>query len=320
MKKLNLFFLTFLVLTSYCSVNAQSTYNFNVLNYNGLLINPAYAGSVGTTSFQAAYSGLVGAIGSALAPQYYDFTLHAPLAANPQIGVGGIIEVYKFGALTELELRPSFSIAKPVGELGELRIGGQLNISYFTFNDGNNGFLPQNVLATGVGLGIFYHQEHFFAGLSAPAVVQFATTPDDTPELLGERPILFHTGYWAQATQFIKIKIAALAGYTQFYQFPLPANGTFRNQTEGGLNINAIFSDRYWFGVGFGRVKNDDANPLATYNYLNVSAVYTFNIARLGYSYQTLLGRQATSATTRHTILLEFDLKDEGREKVIRYF
>ena len=319
MKKLRLFIpILFLGLATVGAIS-QSRYNFNLLNYNNLLINPAYAGSVGTLSFQATYTGIVGTQGIGGTPQLYDFTLHAPLANNPQIGLGGIIEVYKLGALTQLELRPSFSIAKPVGETGQLRIGGQINAAYFTFNDGNNGFLPQNVLTAGIGLGFFYHQESFFVGLSAPAVVQLATTPDDNPELLGERPILVSTAYWTQISQFIKIKLAALVGITQFYQFPIAASFDYPTQTEWGLNLNGIFSDKYWFGVSLGRVNNDDGIS-GNYNYINFSAVYSFNIARVGYAYQQLLGRQATSATTRHSILLEFDLKNEGRERVIRYF
>lgn len=299
---------------------SQSTYNFNQLNYNALVINPAYAGQVDALSAQISYTGLVSGSSLIGAPQLYNVSVHNKLA-NPDWGLGGIVEIDKFRDRASVAIQPALSRYFAIGETGRLAIGLQGRLQFIDFDLALNPQVPDDIFLVNAGLGLFYTNRHFFLGLSAPIVAQANTsTREFGSSQIGEKPIYIHTGYWFQLTPLIKIKAVVLGNRTSFFEFPISSNQALITKTEWGLNLNTIFSDRYWFGIGYGQVQNDDASDFADYNYINFSAVYSFNIARLSYAYQQLLGNQNLSTNTKHTILLEFDIKDGGREKIVRYF
>lgn len=305
------------------ALNAQTKYNFSQLNFNALPINPAYAGNTGATSFQASYIGVIGGAGTGL-PRLFNFTLHSPTQKNTDLGIGGAFEVYRLGTLTNLRLKPSIAYQFDLGENQRLAIGGQIGMEYYDFgNSNNNPFVdvPQDLFTIGGGLGVFYYHNRFFAGLSAPILAQAEINQvnENYPSIVGEHPIYLHTGYWFDFLPLVKIKTAALVNRTTFFEFPVSIERELDTKTEFAAKVDAIFDDRYWFGIGYGRVNNDEGT--ADYNYLNFSAVYTFNLARVSYTYQQILSSQFNLASnTRNVILLEFDLIDGGEERVIRYY
>lgn len=317
------YFLTIVLISLTCCLYAQSKYNFSQINYNTLLINPAYAGNTGATSFQASYRGIIGGAGTG-APRRFDFTLHAPLSSNDKIGIGGVFDIYRISTITNLSLQPSFAYQIELSDNQRLAIGGQFRFSYFDFgrNNTQTGFdLPRDLLTGSFGLGVYYYKDNFFAGLSATNIGQFELNQADEnyPSILGEHPIYLHSGFWFQALDLMKIKVAGLVNRTTFFEYPTQAQRSLDTKFEVAGNINAIFDDRYWFGMSYGRVNNDEGT--ADYTYINFSAVYTFNLARASYTYQQLLNDQFnTAANTTHVILLEFDIINGGEDRVIRYY
>ncbi|MFK7935945.1 MAG: type IX secretion system membrane protein PorP/SprF [Saprospiraceae bacterium] len=315
---LALFFLPF-------TLRSQTTYNFSQINYNSLLINPAYTGNTGATSFQASYRGIIGAAGTGL-PRRFNFTLHAPFKNNDRVGWGGMMEVYRIGQRTDLSLQPSFAYQIDLGDNQRLAIGAQTRFTYYGFDNNfqviGGGDDPQDVFGSTIGVGVFYYKDRFFAGLGATNVAQLTFNEVDAsnPAFLGENPIYLHGGFWFQPLELMKVKLAGLVNRTSFYIYPNPpGNIDLPTKLDIAANINAIFSDQYWFGFSLGRVTNDQA--MSDYNYFNLSAVYTFNLARASYTYQAILDNQfSTALNTTHVIMLEFDIINGGEEKVIRYY
>ena len=191
---------------SYAQQDAQYTqYMFNTMT-----VNPAYAGSRGQLSMAALYrSQWVGLEG---APKTFTLNLHSPIRdsrvgygisiVNDNIGDGVVQETYIDGVI-------SYTI--DVSAFGKLSFGLQfggslLSLDFTQLRNFDNEPIPQdnieNQFNPNFGLGIYYHTDKFYAGLSAPALLEseyFDNSQQDANDvqfLSTERiNIYFITGY-----------------------------------------------------------------------------------------------------------------------------
>ncbi len=192
--------------TSYAQQDAQYTqYMFNTMT-----VNPAYAGSRGQLSMAALYrSQWVGLDG---APKTFTLNLHSPIR-NSRIGYGISIvnDNIGDGVVQETYLDGVISYTIDVSAFGKLsfglKVGGNLlNLDFTELRNFDNEPIPQdnieNRFSPNFGLGIYYHTDKFYAGLSAPNLLEseyFDNSQQDANEvqfLSTERVnVYFITGY-----------------------------------------------------------------------------------------------------------------------------
>lgn len=303
-------------------LTAQIGYNFSQINYNTLLINPGYTGNTAATSFQTSYRGIVGGAGIDL-PRTVNFSLHAPFRNNERLGWGGMMEVYRVSGVLNFGLQPSFAYQIELSENERLALGTSVRMNYYTYVLDPNIVVDdqRNVLTAQLGLGAFYYKGRFFAGLGTTNLAHrvLSRVATNNAPILEAQPLYLHSGLWWEALKLMKLKTAILLNRSNYVALPDRNAAALPTKWDITATINAIFSDQYWFGGSLGRVYNDAV--LGTVNYFNLSAVYTFNLARVSYTYQAILDNRSNIAlNTTHVILLEFDIVDGGNEKVTRYY
>lgn len=225
-KKYTLLVLAFLSLMYYKG-NAQQDAQYTQYMYNTISVNPAYAGSRGVMSIMGLHrSQWVGLPG---APRTQTLTLNTPLGENNKVGLGISIVNDEIGPTDETYFSVDFSYTIPTSEEGKLsfglKAGGHLlnidlqSLSQFNENDAlfetnvDNKFSPQ------VGIGVYYHTDRWYMGLSAPNLLETdhfsesSTSSDsDAISFLAEERINYYLigGYVFNISDNLKFKPAVL--------------------------------------------------------------------------------------------------------------
>lgn len=275
-----LFTVVFVVGSVYTGLYAQQDAQYTQYMYNTMSVNPAYAGSRGQLSIAALYrSQWVGLDG---APKTQTLNLHSPIRnsklgygisiVNDNIGDGVVQETY-FDAVVSYTLdvsqegKLSFGL-KAGGSLLNLDFQGLRNFDNEPIqgNDIDNNFSPN------IGLGLYYHTNVFYAGLSAPNLLEsdyFDNSQRDSNsvQFLSTERINFYliTGYVIDLSYNTKFKPALLTKVVSGapLQVDLSASFLFNEKFSLGAAyrwdaaVSALFgfqlSDQLMIGLAYDR-------------------------------------------------------------------
>ncbi|MCE1199538.1 MAG: type IX secretion system membrane protein PorP/SprF [Marinilabiliales bacterium] len=275
---------------------------------NLLTIQPAYAGISGVLSVSAlSRAQWVGWEG---APNSNTFTAHLPVRSF-NVGLGLSIVNDKWGPILQngiyadyayrLQLRPRTYLA-----LG-IKAGVNTYHARFTdlqLSDPLDPSFAQNVdfrLLPNVGVGVLWHSDIFFLGVSMPKLFKNSIVDDSDKKVY--REILHFYG---------------MGGYVFFLSDYLKFKPTFlyrwSEQTPSYVDFagNLLFYDKVWFGVTY-RLQN------------SYGLSFQFNVnsqLRFGYSLDltTFHDRMVNSGTHEFTITYEFVNGHRNRRYAARYF
>ncbi|WP_109300563.1 type IX secretion system membrane protein PorP/SprF [Aquimarina sp. AU474] len=160
--------------------HAQQDAQYTQYMYNTITVNPAYAGSRGVMSIMGLHrSQWVGLDG---APRTQTLTLNTPLGTSERLGLGLSIVNDEIGPTDETYLDIDFSYTIPTSEYGKLsfglKAGGHLlNVDFqrLTQFNSNDALFENNIdnkFSPNVGVGVYYHTNRFYVGLSAPNLLE----------------------------------------------------------------------------------------------------------------------------------------------------
>jgi type IX secretion system PorP/SprF family membrane protein len=165
-------------------VNAQQDPQFTQYFDNFLHVNPAYAGSSGMLSATAIHrEQWVGFDG---APRSTTMSLHTPLNYR-SVGLGLTAVNDMIGPIHQTAVYADFSYTLKLGKTARLALGLKGGVNMLNFNtskwndvqEDDPAFANvQNQITPNVGFGVYYHDEHFFLGLSSPRLME--STAGDT--------------------------------------------------------------------------------------------------------------------------------------------
>ena len=243
-----------LVLLYMGEINAQQDAQYTQYMFNTISINPAYAGSRGQLSAAALYrSQWVGLDG---APTSQTFNLHSPIR-NSKLGYGISVlnDEIGDGAVQETYFDAALSYTIDVSREGKLSFGlkAGLNVLNLDFNRLRNFDAEpvsveniENRISPNVGLGFYYHTNKFYAGLSAPNLVETehfdnSQTDANAIQFLSKERINFYliTGYVFDLNGNLKFKPALLTKVV----------GGAPLQVD--LSANFMFNDKFTFGAAY---------------------------------------------------------------------
>ena len=247
-------FLAVLSLQSH-DMTAQQDAQYTQYMYNTLSINPAYAGSRGGVSILGLHrSQWVGLDG---APRTQTFSIHSPVGESKRVGLGLNIVNDEIFITNETYVDGHFSYTIPTGDTGKLAFGLKggvqlLDVNYSEASAFNGGdpLLSQNIdnrFAPQVGLGVFYHTDKFYAGLSAPNLLETEhfddsqNTNDANATLLARERVNYYltSGYVFDITPDFKLKPAGLAKWVS--GAPLQVD----------ITANALLYDKLTLGLAY---------------------------------------------------------------------
>lgn len=274
--------------------------------FNGLALNPAYAGSHGELSLTALtreqWSGLEGA------PSTQTFAIHSPIK-NKKISLGMVLLRDQIGVSKEHSVYGSYAYRIAM-EKGTLSMGLQVGFTSYRedlndllllhrpaadFQDQKSSFLPN------FGAGLFYSSERFYAGFSVPRMLQNSIDQDNPVSVAKELRHYFLTGgYLFYLSKDLKLKPNFLLKVVTGAPIQLD------------LNANLLIKDLIW--VGLSHRIGADWNAI-----LELQMTRKF---RLGYAYDFASTTDLSAVQSgSHEFMLNYVfVKPEQRMKSPRFF
>ncbi len=253
MRKINILYACLLVFMTTLESKSQSLPLYSQYMYNMVNINPAYAGNRGVPSlsviWREQWAGMPGS------PTTKSFTYDLP-TNDKKMGFGVQLfddQYVKYIKRTGLNLY--YNLKVKVSENGVLSMGvkGGLyndtkntnnaylgatnqNLSDVTFANNFNKIIPL------VGAGLYYNDDNFYAGFSAPDVLIFSKlkeyNSDKTLFQVNEIHYFFTTGYSIDLNEDFKLKPSILLKATSGapLQFDINTNVWLKNMIGAGLS------------------------------------------------------------------------------------
>lgn len=287
---------------------AQQDPQYSQYMFNGLLLNPAYAGSRDLVSITALgryqWAGIQGS------PRTASFSIHGP-SLNEKSGFGLSLYHDQLGITRQMALNLSYAYRMQVGP-GTLALGLQGGLmnhlnkwSEAVTVDNDNGLPLQNQsgILPMVGTGIYFNTQRFYAGASIPNFIKNRYKNPNTASAdfasRQQRHFFGTIGAVFPITQDVDFKPSLVVKYTE--NAPI----------EFDFNASILIREVLWLGASY---RTGDAMVFI--------AQFVFkNQYRLGYAYDYTLTKLGNYNKGSHEVMLGVDLGwNKSRIKTPRYF
>lgn len=289
---------------------AQQDAQYNLYQYNQMVINPAYAGARDAIAFVAdvrkQWLGFKGA------PTTMAFSVHSPIANN-KVGIGLNASNDKIGAKSITSVYGNFSYILKLNNKTKLAFGARAGYNSYKFDfsevkykDSEEAAYADLSTATrgalDVDAGLYLRTNTFYVGVSATHLnrakiyeksFQVSDTTGDYSLSYIMKPHLFFT----IGKSFVVKE--------NFLISPSVMAKTVQGRTTADLNLNFFVAKRLWLGAfvrqGFG--------------FGGLFQVYVTNQFRVGYSYDVGTGARKGLGSS-HEIMIGYDIK-KNKSKMI---
>ena len=289
------------------SVTAQHSTLMSQYMFNGLVVNPAYAGAKNNLAVNISYrnqwTGFEGAPTTQIA------SIHAPIDRNP-ISVGGMISREEVGVSTDIALRGLVSYKLKMDD-GRLRFGigaGFANTnsrwSEFQIDEVNDTLFQSDVAGLVRPLfsaGAYFEAKKWYAGYSMPSIMRYEYVGQDEVRSIFSMARIEHiltAGYAYKYSRSIVIKPSFLVRTN-------PSSGA-----QADINCNVIFSNKLWTGASY---RHNEA----------IIAMMEYQVHhqfRIGYAYDYSLGPIGSYSAGSHELMLLWVFRKQSFARNPRYF
>ena len=280
--------LLLLTIVAGLSLNAQQQAMFTQYMFNGLAINPAYAGS--HESISATALARVQWVGIEGAPRTQTFSVHSPIPGK-NIGLGAFFAHDELGVTEQNTLYLSYAYRMKMSK-GTLALGIQgglrsssINYSDLGVNDPN---LQSNISESSpnFGAGLFYSTERFYAGASVPVLMNNEIGSGDNSDVQSQqiRHFFLTAGYVFDLSPVLKLKPSTLI------------KSVSGAPIEMDINANLIINDLVWFGLSY---RSGDSIDLLFDLQINPQL-------RFGYAYDYTLSDLGQVNTGTHEFMINY--------------
>ncbi len=265
-------------------VSGQQSAIYTQYLFNGLAINPAYAGhdDVLSLTFLSRFQ----SIGIDGAPNTQTFSGHTPIKKD-KIGLGLQLYHETIGITKQSGAYFSYSYRLKYNDytfsLG-LQAGANFYNSDYTsllINDPNDPVFNSDLktVTANFGSGIYVNSDRMFAGLSMPQMLQ-----SNDPDVIQEKPIFIYGGYVFELNSFLKLKPSTLAKIV---------NG---KTVEWDISASVLFNEILWVGMAY--------RPTNAASFLfQLQAIEQLQI---GYAYDITLNELKTADSGSHEIMINY--------------
>ncbi|SMD44952.1 type IX secretion system membrane protein, PorP/SprF family [Aquiflexum balticum DSM 16537] len=291
---------------------SQQLPQFSQYIFNGLHINPAYAGYKNEGYVQSTYrSQWVGFEGAPTT-----FTVTADLSANEGLmGFGASVMSDKIGPTSTTTGLITYAYRIQTGRESFFSLGASAGVSQYVIdgdmlkplhqNDGNIPTGIQNMMTPNMNLGLFFHSNKFYAGLSAYNLIgKAALEREDVALAFHDVHFYLTAGVMIPVTDNIQFKPSFLVKEVK------------GSPTNYDINGMLLFMDRLWLGASYRsnvNIWNENLEASSpTLSNRNAVAFITEFFAtpnlRIGYAYDQNLNVLQDMRTNSHEISLGYYL------------
>ncbi|MDZ4846925.1 MAG: type IX secretion system membrane protein PorP/SprF [Chitinophagales bacterium] len=278
--------------------SAQQDPMYSMYMFNGLAINPAYAGSRERPAVLALYrhqwTGLEGA------PKTAILTAHAPLLNN-KIAIGGSLcsdNISIFNVIT-LNFDYAYRIHFKKNR-GKLSFGMNVTVNNYrarwnelSLNDAiDPAFLSSDnsVISPNFGAGVYYYTDRFYAGVSVPHFLNMSLSDNFEHEATDLTARQWKHYFYTMGAVF---NIGKNVKFKPSFLFKHVQNAPF----EADLNAGFLFKEALWVGAGY---RTGDAMNFIT-EYIFAKGV------RIGYAYDYTLTELNDYSSGSHEIMIGYE-------------
>ncbi len=284
---------------------AQQEATYAQYMFNGLAINPAYAGQ--HRALSVSLLSRFQNVGLPGAPTTQTLAVHSPLA-NQRFAVGALFVNDKIGVITQTQFSGIYAYRIPISFQGTLSFGIQAGISrYFAQYSALDIYqtdpaFSQDIqeVRPNIGTGAFLDFTNWYIGLSAPHMLNNVFTRGSNLTSIHQPfPIILTGGYVFLISRAVRFKPNTLIKMV---------DGRI---VEVDLNANFLFDEVLWAGISY--------HTSQALNFI-VDLQLTDQL-RLGYSYTAALGEIKSAEIGSHEIFLGYIFKFNSKGIVSpRYF
>jgi type IX secretion system PorP/SprF family membrane protein len=282
-------------------LQAQQEALYSMYMFNGLVINPAYAGSHSaptvTAQIREQWAGFQGA------PSSQNITAHMPLPFT-RTSLGFMISNDKVGVTGQTGLQGIYAYRVPMGK-GQLSMGLQGGITIYNseltslniVSGGNNADIDPSFaqdMSSGIlpnfGAGLYYHTSNYYVGFSIPHLIN--NSLENINELMSvvqERHYFLSAGYVFDVGLHIKVKPNVLVKAVPGAPF----------QTD--FNTNVLLKELIWIGASY-----RTSGTAAAIMEINITKEMSF-----GYAYDFAISEGAQNVRNgSHEFMLSYRIKN----------
>ncbi len=232
------------------SVQAQQEVMISQYMFNGLFLNPAYAGSHPYASATVLHrSQWVGMAGS---PRTNLLGIDGPVLDN-KMGLGFTFSHDMIGVSRDMEIAANYAYRIRTGTNGHLAFGLKAGLSMYSANlsdllywDSQDALYQNNISNATVGkfgFGLYWNNERSYVGLSVPTIYaadgKIASEVPGSPDHYFTQHYYLNAGHVFELNENFDLKPSMLLKYQQ--QAP----------PEVDINLNVLFKQRFWLGAGY---------------------------------------------------------------------
>ena len=287
------------------NVNCQEFNYYTQYMFNGLAINPAYAGSNDfislTGDIREQWTGMKGA------PSTQTFSAHTPVFNN-QFGLGLIFINDKVTITSQQEISvnysyklrfPSYSLALGL-KIGLNSLNSRFDELYLADEEDDNFELNQRAYLPVFGLGAYLKSTNYYVGLSVPYLYKFIHPKYENSNVNLNKLILLTGGYIYKINDNFTMKPSILA------------KAEIGSVFEMDFNANVYYKDDYCFGISY-----KSLNSVSLLFEIGFDKSYYF-----GYSYDVTTSKLIKHQMGTHEISLNVYLSKDKKTKIVnpRYF
>jgi type IX secretion system PorP/SprF family membrane protein len=302
--------ITLLVIATFhvASVQAQHTPLTSQYLLNGLLLNPAYAGT--RDAFTANLTWRQQWVGFEGAPSTQMMSVHSPVNRT-NLALGVILYSDQIGVSRETGALANFAYRVPFRR-GKLHMGIGAGASYLQadwnrvtlqdrsdvqFATNTNGAIQPNFSA-----GVFYYKKNYFLGASVPFAMSHRFDPESSNWTIranaAQLQPMVTGGYVFKLNRELKLKPSTLIRYQ------------IASGVQADLNASLIIKDRIWTGISY---RTMDA------------LVGSFEVVptsqwRLGYAYDLGMSQLRPYHHGTHEITVQYEFGKRLQVRDPRYF
>lgn len=289
---------------------AQQDIQISQYMFNGLFLNPAYAGSHKYVSSSLLHR--TQWVNFSGAPKTMLFAVDGLLPGKSEnMGAGLILSNDRIGATEQTDIYANYAYQLKF-KTGKLAFGLKAGVSNYilksdkliywdsndeVFSGKKTAWLPK------FGFGAYYFSEKWYAGLSIPTLLAYDSKSnfsfDVNQATFLQRHYYLYGGYVFKLNDMFKLKPSSMIKY-------LPAA-----PVEVDINMNLLYKDMIWLGASY---RTGDAVVLMIEYQTNTRF-------RVGYAYDITTTKIRKYSSGTHEIMIGYDFgKDLVKVKTPRYF
>jgi len=297
---------------------AQQQPQFTHYGFNGMYLNPAYAGIKGQGEITAIgryqYFNYKASFDEGGEPKTYMLTGSFPVLV---LGGGVGFHVYRDEIAQSKMTNAQVSYSKHI-QIGEGKLGIGLQGAYTYLSKGVYRFIDEGDLSVprdgsdnkfDLGAGVWYESPTLYAGLSINNLLrsEYNFNSDNgssnTARYIGENHSYFTAGYNIEASSSVVVTPSMLVKMVMPGKFGDDGKFTFKNNSYEA-NVRATFNDKYWGGLGY---RYDES-----FTGMAGLALAKDNALRIGYAFDFVAFNQDARALSSHEIMLSYRLPKPG--------